>query len=226
LGLDPDGSQISDAMTGVAHKIGNALSNAYQSTSNGLASMVAGFEGHARNGYGVYRDIAGNLTAGFGHLVRPGENFSHLNRAGALALLSKDLGNAIATVTRLVHVHLSRNQLGALADFEFNVGERNFSRSTLLRLLNAGNYAGAANQFQYWNHALVHGHMVTLAALSERRAAEAQLFRTQDRAVVVQQKNNYQVTSTDPQGAATEIERRQQRMTADLVRNLSGAAVQ
>jgi len=44
----------------------------------------------------------------------------------------------------LVKVKLSQNQLGALTDFEFNVGRDKFAHSTLLRKLNAGNYSGAS----------------------------------------------------------------------------------
>jgi len=182
-----------------------------------LARMTAKFEGFRSK---VYNDVAGNATAFFGHKLRPGEDVSGQNPIG---LLMSDLKSALATVHGLVKQHLSRNQENALADFVYNVGAQKFANSTLLRKLNAGDFAGAADQFQHWNHALVNGHMTTLKALTERRAAEAQLFRFADRPNTVEQKNDYHVTSTDPNGAASEIERRQVRMTADLVRNLAGA---
>lgn len=84
-----------------------------------LTAMVARFEGHATNGYGVYRDIAGHLTAGFGHLVRPGEDFSNLDKQGAVALLGRDLANAASVVAQYVKVALTKNQRDALTDFEF-----------------------------------------------------------------------------------------------------------
>lgn len=208
-----------------AHSIKNATVSAWKASGIGpsLTRMVQSFEGHAKHGYGLYRDAAGHLTAGFGHLVRPGEDLAGLNQQGATSLLARDLAKARAAVLRFVKVALTGNQLDALTDFEFNVGQRNFARSKLLRLLNGGNYLAAADQFQYWNHALVNGHMMALAGLTARRAAEANLFRAPDRAVQVTQTNEYHVTSTDPRGAGAEIERRQARMTADLVRNMQGA---
>jgi GH24 family phage-related lysozyme (muramidase) len=182
-----------------------------------LARMTAHFEGFRAN---TYRDVAGYATRFFGHRVAPGEN---LDGADPVAVLNSDLGKALMTVHRLVKRHLSSNQENALADFIFNVGEKGFASSTLLRKLNAGDYAGAADQFQYWNHALVNGHLTTLKALTSRRAAEANLFRTPDRPVTITQKADYHINSTDPHGAASEVERRQRAMTADLVRNFAGA---
>lgn len=212
---------------GMPEKVtGETIKNAWGKTGipAALDKAVSFFEGHAKRGYGVYKDVAGHLTAGFGHLVRPGENLSNLDQQGALALLAKDLAAARNAVMSLVKVKLSQNQLGALTDFEFNVGRDKFAHSTLLRKLNAGNYSGASDQFQYWNHALVDGHMMALAGLTARRQWEANMFRRgDDRPVTVSQKNEYHVASTDPNGAASEIERRQSRINADLVRNLSGA---
>jgi GH24 family phage-related lysozyme (muramidase) len=182
-----------------------------------LARMTAGFEGFSAK---VYKDIAGNATAFFGHKLKPGEDVSGQNPIG---LLMSDLTGALKSVHSLVKTHLSHNQENALADFAYNVGAAKFAQSTLLRKLNAGDTAGAADQFQHWNHALVNGHMQTVKALTDRRAAEAQLFRAADRPVTIEQKTDYHISSTDPRGAAGEVERRQARINADLVRNLAGA---
>jgi lysozyme len=73
----------------------------------------------------------------------------------------------------MVSVPLSERQLGALVSWAYNVGLDAARRSTLIRLLNAGNYAAAADQFRRWNRA---GGRV-MAGLSRRRAAEETLFR-------------------------------------------------
>lgn len=210
LGLDPKGQQISNAFKSMFHK-----TSTFASTS--LEAFTAHFEGFRKR---VYRDVAGNATVFFGHKLTPGENLSGVN---PLSLLGSDLAKAMAAVHRLVKVHLSHNQENALTDFVFNVGAGKFSRSTLLRLLNHGDYAGAANQFQYWNHALVNGHMQVVAGLTARRTAEAALFRGSGGAMTIQQKNEYNIASTDPRGAASEISRKQRRSNGDLVRNFSGA---
>ena len=181
------------------------------------AQMIAGFEGFRDK---TYKDIAGNATVFFGHKLAAGESIAGLN---PMTVLMSDIGKALAAVHQLVKVHISKNQESALADFVFNLGAKNLANSTLLRKLNAGDYAGAADQFQYWNHAFVNGHLASVKALTDRRSAESQLFRTPDRPISIQQKNDYHITSTDPQGAASEVERRQNRVNADLARNFAGA---
>jgi GH24 family phage-related lysozyme (muramidase) len=65
-------------------------------------------------------------------------------------------------------------QFDALVSFSYNVGIGNLTKSTLLKLHKAGDYAGAANQFALWNKAA--GKV--LPGLTRRRAAEAALYRS------------------------------------------------
>jgi GH24 family phage-related lysozyme (muramidase)/transcriptional regulator with XRE-family HTH domain len=224
LGLDPKGHQITDAVKSMASKVGSLAHNAAQhvaayvpKVTGDLARMVAGFEGYRDH---AYRDVAGNQTAFFGHKLKPGENVAGMD---PLRVLMNDLATTLAAVHKLVKVHLGRNQENALADFVFNVGANKFANSTMLRRLNSGDFAGAADQFQHWNYALVNGHMTTLKALTDRRSAEASLFRAPDRPITIQQKADYHINSTDPQGAASEVHRRQAQLNSDMVRNLAGA---
>lgn len=75
-------------------------------------------------------------------------------------------------VKQLVTVPLTDNQLGALISFAYNVGIGALARSTLLKLLNAGAYEAASDQFARWNRAA--GKV--MAGLTRRRAAEKALF--------------------------------------------------
>lgn len=111
-------------------------------------------------------------TIGYGHTggVRQGDTCT---QAQAEQFLLDDLKAAIHAVHAAVHVPLTEEEEGALVDLVFNIGAGNFQGSTLLRLLNAGDYHGAAEQFQRWNKA---GGKV-LAGLTRRRAAEAELFK-------------------------------------------------
>lgn len=65
-------------------------------------------------------------------------------------------------------------QFDAMVSFAYNVGIGNLTKSTLLKLHKAGDYAAAANQFALWNKAA--GKV--LPGLTRRRAAEAALYRS------------------------------------------------
>jgi hypothetical protein len=75
-------------------------------------------------------------------------------------------------------VPVTSNQFSALVSLAYNVGIGALRGSTLLRLLNARDYAGAANQFPRWNR----GGGRVLPGLVKRRAAERDLFLTPDSA--------------------------------------------
>jgi lysozyme len=61
-----------------------------------------------------------------------------------------------------------------IVSFIFNLGTGNFSKSTLLKLLNQSNYNGAAEEFLKWT--LSGGK--SLPGLVNRRNAERRLFLT------------------------------------------------
>ncbi len=125
---------------------------------------------------------AGHPTIGYGHRIRRGEMFDPdrgITRDEAESLLNSDLTMAEGFVDAMVNVPLTECQRGALVSFVFNVGPGNFEHGgpdggpcTLLRLLNAGDYAGAAGEFGRWVKA---GGKV-LEGLKDRRAREQELF--------------------------------------------------
>lgn len=88
------------------------------------------------------------------------------------ARLHADLLARGPVIDRFVTVPLTQPEKGALVDFLFNEGQGNFAGSTLLQLLNQGNYKAAADEFPKWN--LSHG--VVMPGLVRRRAAERALF--------------------------------------------------
>lgn len=119
----------------------------------------------------AYPDSKGVPTIGVGHTrgVKLGDRCSVQQ---ADIWLSQDLEDAAASVASLVKVPLTQGQFDALVSFTFNEGHKRLAESTLLILLNKGNYAGAADQFPRWNLA---GGKV-LPGLVTRRAAERALF--------------------------------------------------
>ncbi len=103
-----------------------------------------------------------------------------ITRAQAETLLQADLIPRCASVLSLVKTPLDDGPLGALVAFVFNVGSANFAASTLLKRLNAGDRAGAADQFLAWDKARVDGMLKALAGLTRRRKAERAMFLGQD----------------------------------------------
>ncbi|EBG9759466.1 lysozyme, partial [Salmonella enterica] len=95
-----------------------------------------------------------------------------IDEATAERLLKTGLVGYENDVSRLVKVKLTQGQFDALVSFAYNLGARTLSTSTLLRKLNAGDYAGAADEFLRWNKA---GGKV-LNGLTRRREAERALF--------------------------------------------------
>jgi lysozyme len=92
--------------------------------------------------------------------------------------LANDVKGFERAVAAMVTAPLTENQFSALVSFAYNVGISALRGSTLLRLLNAGDYAGAADQFLRWNRAA--GRVLT--GLTVRRRAERALFLTPDSA--------------------------------------------
>ena len=123
----------------------------------------------------AYKCPAGVWTIGYGHTagVKEGQT---ITADQADAFLQADLTAAAAQVDKLVKVPLTPQQRGALASFVFNLGSGSLQSSTLLRLLNQGDYAGAAGQFGRWVYATVNGVKTQLPGLVKRRAAEEELF--------------------------------------------------
>lgn len=138
-------------------------------SDKGLA-LIREFEGFRPF---AYKDTAGLWTIGIGHKLKPGERYpTGITEAQAEVLLEQDAVTAEADVNRLVKVSLSQNQFDALTDFAYNLGDGSLEDSTLLKLLNEGDYSGAAAQFPLWDHV---GGVVS-AGLLRRREAEQALF--------------------------------------------------
>lgn len=127
-----------------------------------------------------YEDIAGHKTVGYGTLLKPGHPLYNVIRVTvqqAEQLLFDHVVKKIdPVITKEVKVPLTQNQYDALASFIYNLGEGNFTSSTLLKLLNKGDYQGAADQFLDWNKATIGGVLQPVTGLTNRRKAERKLF--------------------------------------------------
>lgn len=117
-------------------------------------------------------------TVAYGHTDAAGEpkyaatKSKKFTKAEGRVILLRDLERYADAVRSAVKVTLNDNQFGALVSFTYNLGAANLRKSTLVKKLNAGDYAGAAKEFARWDRA---GGKV-LPGLTKRRAAEAALF--------------------------------------------------
>ena len=137
-------------------------------------SFLKSWEELRLNIYHGKADAPGVFTIGWGHKVLRGEVYppDGIDEAWADKILLHDLQDPTGTVNTLVHVPLTQNEADALIDFTFNEGQGNFRKSTLLRLLNRGDLAGAGQQFLVWDKA--DGKEVE--GLSDRRQKEKDIF--------------------------------------------------
>lgn len=149
--------------------------------SNECFEIVKEFEGFSSR---AYRCPAGVWTIGYGTTVYPGglkvKAGDICTAQQAEAWLAHDLSSVAADVNSLVTVALTQGQFDALVSFAYNTGSdidadnipEGLGDSTLLRKLNAGDTAGAADEFLKW----VNGGGKKLPGLVRRRKAERELF--------------------------------------------------
>ncbi len=144
-----------------------------KTSDKGLA-LIKQFEGFSAR---PYLCPAGVPTIGYGATYYPdGRRVTMqdkpVSEADATAMLRSMLASYEAGVSRYVQVPLTQGQFDALVSFAYNLGLSALKGSTLLRLVNARDYAGAAAQFLRWNRA---GGKV-LPGLTRRREAERVMF--------------------------------------------------
>lgn len=148
--------------------------------------LVKKFEGFSEH---PYTCPAGKLTIGYGSTMwgpdgkkrRIWESL-RVTEGEATTQMVGDLDSIETKMQKVVEVPLTREQTGALAALIYNIGFAAFSTSTLLRKLNAGDYKGAADQFDRW----VFSKGSKVRGLATRRAAEKELFLSMDSAAVSQ----------------------------------------
>tara|TARA_R110000868_G_scaffold89976_1_gene250084 strand:+ start:2780 stop:3223 length:444 start_codon:yes stop_codon:yes gene_type:complete len=131
-------------------------------------SLIKKFEGCKLNSY---KCAAGVPTIGYGstHGIEMGMSIS---QSRAEELLLEDISKFEDIVNESVKVVLNQNQFDAMVSWTFNLGGGNLKSSTLLKVLNGGDYEDVPNQIKRWNKA----NGKVLEGLIRRREAEALLF--------------------------------------------------
>lgn len=150
--------------------------------SSDCIKLVQSFEGCAKkqaNGtFNAYPDPGSGgdpWTIGWGTTgpdIKPGLNWTQQQCDDRF---TQDLNKFAQNVAQAIGgAATTQPQFDAMVSFAYNVGIGNLTKSTLLRLHKAGDYAETANEFAKWNKA---GGKV-MAGLTRRRAAEAALYRS------------------------------------------------
>ncbi|HGN0866920.1 lysozyme [Providencia alcalifaciens] len=112
--------------------------------------MVTNFEGYEPK---PYRDVGGVLTVCYGHTGSDIIPTKIYTKVECDELLEKDLAIVAKAVNPLIKINIPDYTRAALYSFTYNVGIGAFSRSTLLKKLNAGDQAGACNELKRWIYA-------------------------------------------------------------------------
>jgi lysozyme len=133
-------------------------------------------------------NILGTLTNGYGHTGPDVFIGQVVDDAQVNKWRDEDIAEAAAIVEAVVKMPINDNMFAALSSFVLNVGPgkknvkdgfvtlKSGKPSTLLRCVNAGDFAGAARAFAAWNKTTIGGKRVESRGLTRRRAAEAELF--------------------------------------------------
>lgn len=117
------------------------------------AVMLGNADGLEGRRYYAYQDVVGVWTVCDGHTgayVRRGHRYTDKE---CDALLQSDLRKVASAIDPLIKVRIPETARAALYSFTYNVGAGAFSRSTLLKKLNAGDVPGACKELQRWTYA-------------------------------------------------------------------------
>lgn len=144
-----------------------------KTSSAGLSALI-GREAFPKNDprrLKSYQDIVGVWTIGIGHTAAAG--LPHpcagmtLTEDSMAKLFATDIVQYENAVNDAVKIKLTQNEFDACVSLCFNIGGNGFAGSSVVRDLNAGNMAAAANAFLMWEKP---------PALKSRREAERAQF--------------------------------------------------
>ncbi len=175
----------------VARYAGFFIKGKIMKFSNQGIELLKQLEGHVTRGnlHIIYDDKTGRpidgraplphgATIGYGHLIKPGEDFTGgITERVATELLRADIAAAQCAVQNNITVPLTQNQYDALVIFAYNIGAKNFANSTVVKYINNPNfhssiYPNLESAWRAWNKS---GGRV-MAGLNRRRDRELRLF--------------------------------------------------
>lgn len=135
----------------------------------GLGAIL-GYEGYTEY---AAPPVPGDVpTVGYGTTVYPNGEVvkagDRITRSDALNYARHDVGVIEKSMRACIKAKIAQHEWDAFVSLAYNIGPVAFCRSTLVRKLNAGDYAGACAEISRWDK--FHGK--PLKGLTNRRAQE------------------------------------------------------
>jgi lysozyme len=123
----------------------------------------------------AYQDSVGVWTIGFGHTkgVEEGQTCSVED---AESMLADEMDEYEGYVNNMVKVELQQHEFDALVAWVYNLGPTNLGESTMLKVLNGGQFDRVPDEMNRWTRA---GGKI-LEGLVRRRQAESLMFQNLD----------------------------------------------
>ena len=147
------------------------IRNKMKISENGL-ELIKKFEGCETT---AYQDSVGVWTIGFGHTkgVEEGQTCSIED---AESMLADEMDEYEGYINNMVKVELQQHEFDALVAWVYNLGPTNLGESTMLKVLNGGQFDRVPDEMNRWTRA---GGEI-LEGLVRRRQAESLMFQDLD----------------------------------------------
>lgn len=108
---------------------------------------IAGYEGYSSVAYVPVKGDAPTIGWGTTTGVKKGDT---IEPTQALQRLYRDTETAKAGISNCIKVPISQGELDAYLSLSYNIGAGAFCKSTLVKRLNRGDYAGACSEIRRW----------------------------------------------------------------------------
>ena len=147
------------------------IRNKMKISEDGL-ELIKKFEGCETT---AYQDSVGVWTIGFGHTkgVEEGQTCSIED---AESMLADEMDEYEGYINNMVKVDLQQHEFDSLVAWVYNLGPTNLGESTMLKVLNGGQFDRVPDEMNRWTRA---GGEI-LEGLVRRRQAESLMFQDLD----------------------------------------------
>ena len=134
--------------------------------------LIKKFEGCETS---AYQDSVGVWTIGFGH-TKDVEEGQTCSIEDAESMLADEMDEYEGYINNMVKVDLQQHEFDSLVAWVYNLGPTNLGESTMLKVLNGGQFDRVPDEMNRWTRA---GGEI-LEGLVRRRQAESLMFQNLD----------------------------------------------